>query len=61
MLERSGEKLFVAIVIIFFCKKVNVLEEELRRKKFNTLNFGLENILLQKLSKYSDYFSKTLK
>ena len=61
MLERSGEKLFVAIVIIFFCKKVNVLEEELRRKKFNTLNFGLENILLQKLSKYSDCFSSTLK
>ena len=52
---------FAAIVIVSFAKNQRYLKKNLE-KKINTLNSDLcclESILLQKKSKYSNYFSST--
>ena len=42
---------FVAIVIVSFSKKLKILEEEIREKKFNTLKY---DAVVQKVSYYKN-------
>ena len=52
MLQRSGEKLlyfFCNGSNFSFCKKSKILEEELKKKKINTLNSG---VVVWKISYY---------